>query len=134
MKKGNKRKNSGRNHKLNWKIKNRQTSLYLVAFVVLMVGVTSSIFIYLTAENASDNVSAYEFEGSKQYIHDLELYGGKANVLAAEFGEWAEGLWHGKTLAFTIGSIAIFMSLVLFFVAYHMPSEAKSDDRDDNIR
>jgi hypothetical protein len=107
------------------KITNPQTRLYLVAAVILLVGLSSAILIYLTSENDSDNV--LDFENSKIYMHDLELYGGKANVLADELRNWFVGLWHGKSLAYTIACITSVMSFGVFFVAKHLPSDPKSD-------
>ena len=114
------------------KITNLQTRLYLITAIILLVGLGSAILIYLIAENDSDSVLGYE--DSKKYIHDLELYGGKANVLANEFMRWFAGLWHGKSLAFTVACITIFISFGVFFVANHLPSDLKSDARDENNR
>ena len=115
---------------MKWKISNLQTRLHLVSAIILLVGLGSAILIYLTAKNASDSVLGYE--NSKTYIHDLELYGGKANVLANEFMRWFVGLWHGKSLAFTAACITIFISLGFFLVANHLPSALKSDARGKN--
>jgi hypothetical protein len=114
------------------KITNLQTRLYLITAIILLVGFCSAILIYLTAENDSDSVPGYE--NSKKYIHDLELYGGKANVLANEFERWFVGLWHGKSLAYTVACITIFVSFGVFFVARHLPDNLKSDARDKNNR
>ncbi|MCL4475079.1 MAG: hypothetical protein M1508_02460 [Nitrospirae bacterium] len=119
---------------MKWNITHLQTRLYLIAAIILLVGLGSATLIYLAAENAADSVLGYEPENSKMYIHDLELYGGKANVLANELMHWFVGLWHGKSLAFTVGCITLFISFVVFFVANHMPSDVKSDDRDENNR
>jgi hypothetical protein len=112
---------------MKWGKTNLQTSLYLISTIVLLVGLSSSLWIYLMAENDSKQVLGYEIVGgnaylitpdnSKKYVHDLELYGGKANVLANELMSWFVGLWHGKSLAFTIACISIFISLGIFFVA-----------------
>ncbi len=115
---------------MKWKITNLQTCLYLISAIILLVGLGSAILIYLTAENDSSGVLGYE--DSKMYIHDLELYGGKANVLANEFMRWFVGLWHGKSLAFTVACITIFISLGFFLVANHLPSALKSDARGEN--
>jgi len=115
---------------MKWKISNLQTRLYLVSAIILVVGLGSAILIYLTAK--SDSYSVLGYEDSKTYIHDLELYGGKANVLANEFMRWFGGLWHGKSLAFTVACITIFISLGLSFVANHLLSDLKSDGRDKN--
>jgi hypothetical protein len=66
-------------------------------------------------------------EDSKKYLRDLQLYGGKANVLMDEFRRWFVGLWHGKSLAFTIACISIFVSFGVFYAANHLPSSLKSD-------
>lgn len=128
---------------MKWKIANRQTRLHLIAAIILLVGLGSAVLIYLTAENDSESVLGYETgksayqikpEDSKMYIHDLELYGGKANVLTNEFMRWFVALWHGKSLAFTVAIGTIFISLGVFFAARHLPSDLKSDARDENKR
>jgi hypothetical protein len=62
---------------------------------------------------------------SKMYIHDLEVYGGKANVLADEFRRWFDSLWQGKSLASTVACITIFISFGLAFVAYNLPPDSE---------
>ena len=129
---------------MKWKTTNLQTRLYLISAIILLVGLSSSIWIYLTAENDLKRVLGYEIVGgtaylitpdnSKKYVHDLELYGGKANVLADEFMRWFIGLWHGKSLAFTVACITIFISLGFFFVARTSPSYLAYDAHDDNNR
>lgn len=109
---------------------NLQTRLYLITVTILLVGLGSAVLIYLSAENDSDSVVGYEAAGgyvypvapedSKRYVHDLELYGGKANVLANDFMRWFVGLWHGKSLAVTIACITIFISLGFFYIARHL--------------
>jgi len=129
---------------INWKTTNLRTRLYLISAIILMVGLSSSIWIYLTAGNDYKSVLGYEISGdnayliapenSKKYVHDLELYGGKANVLANEFMSWFAGLWHGKSLAFTVACITIFISLGFFLVARTSRSDLKSGTRDENNR
>jgi hypothetical protein len=63
---------------------------------------------------------------SKQFRHDLEVFGGTANVLAVQFMDWFKGLWQGKSLAFTVLVIAVVAALgYLFFteVAAQLPAE-----------
>jgi len=129
---------------MKWKITNLQTRLYLIAAIILLVGLGSAVMIYLAAENDSGSVLGYEIvdghaypirsEDSKMYRHDLELYGGKLNVLADEFTRWFVGLWYGKSLAFTMAFITIFISSGFFFVANHLSSALKSHARDDGNR
>ena len=115
------------------KIINLKKRLYLIAAIVLLVGLSSAVLVYLTAGNESDGFSGYEAgsgyvypvspEDSKKYMHDLELYGGKANVLASELMQWFDGLWHGKSLAFTIMFISVLISSGFFLVAYRWSSD-----------
>lgn len=129
---------------MKWEIKNLQTRLYLITAIILLVGLGSAVLIYLTAENDSDSVLGYEIvnghiypmrpEDSKMYRHDLELYGGKFNVIADEFTRWFVGLWHGKSLAFTVACITMFISVGFIVVANSLPSDLNSDVRDENKR
>jgi hypothetical protein len=73
-------------------------------------------------------------EDSKKYLRDLQLYGGKANVLMDELRRWFVGLWHGKSLAFTIACISIFVSFGVFYAANHLPPSLKSDVASENNR
>jgi hypothetical protein len=124
------------------KSRNPRKTFYLIGAAILLIGLISSVLIYLTAENYSERVLGYEMLGgsvypitpqdSKKYRHDLEVYGGKANVLADEFISWFDGLWHGKSLAFTLACIAIFMSLVFFLVGSCLPSVPESHLTNDN--
>lgn len=106
------------------------TKRYLSSVIFLLSGLGTSVFIYLTSEDISVNVLGFELEDSKKYLHELELYGGKANVLAVEFTNWFNGLWHGKSLAYTIGCITILISFLLFFADYHAPSGLGPNDHE----
>jgi hypothetical protein len=126
------------------RIKNLRKSFYLITAAILLIGLSNSVLIYLTAESYSERVLGYEMSGgsvypitpedSKKYRHDLELYGGKANVLADEFVSWFYGLWHGKSLAFTVAFITIFASFGFFLVGSYLPSDSESDVRDEDSR
>jgi hypothetical protein len=124
------------------KVTNLQTRLYLITAVILLCGFGSAIWIYLAAENNSDGAIGYETAGgyvypvspedSKLYMHNLELYGGKVNVLANEMVRWFVGLWHGKSLAYTVACISVIISFGVFFVANHLPTDTKSDAAGGN--
>jgi hypothetical protein len=122
---------------MKWKIARLHTWLNLISAMILVAGLGSAILIYQTAQNYSSGVLGYEVEGgsvypnmpedSKKYLRDLQLYGGKANVLMDEFRRWFVGLWHGKSLAFTVACISIFVSFGVFYAANHLPSSLESD-------
>ncbi len=120
---------------------NLQKRLYLITAVILLVGLGSAVLIYLKAGDSQRGVLGYEAAGgevypispedSKMYKHDLELYGGKMNVLADEFMRWFSGLWHGRTLAFTVAGITVVISFVLFFVARNLMSDSYAEDNGE---
>ena len=119
-------------------------SLILISAIIMLVGLGSAILIYQTAENDSDSVLGYEIidgsaypirpEDSRTYRRNLELYGGKAAVVADDFNRWFVGLWHGKLLAFMIAGISIFISFGFFFAANRLPSRLKSDVHSETSR
>ena len=127
---------------MKWDMASRQSHLYLIAVIILLAGLGSAILIYLTAVDNSNDALGYEVAGgnvypvapedSKMYIHNLELYGGKINVLANELTRWFAGLWHGKSLAFTIAFITIFASFCLLFIASHLSSGEGADVHDEH--
>lgn len=118
--------------------------LDLISVIILLVGLGSAAVIYQRAANGSDSVLGYEEgrgsaypimpEDSRMYLRELELYGGKANVLAYQFRRWFVGLWHGKSLAFIVACITIAISYGFFYAASHLPPRLKSDVRDENTR
>jgi hypothetical protein len=127
-----------------WKIIALPTCLDLISVIILLVGLGSAALIYQRAANDSNSVLGYEDGGgsvypimpedSKMYLRELELYGGKANVLAYQFRRWFVGLWHGKSLAFAVACIAIVASYGFFYAASHLPPRLKSDVRNENNR
>lgn len=118
--------------------------LNLVSAIILLVGLGSAILIYQTTENDSNSVLGYEKgygsvypimpQDSKKHLRDLELYGGKANVLMTEFRLWFVGLWQGKSLAFMVACFAIFLSFGVFYAANRLPYRLKPDVSSKNNR
>ncbi len=100
-----------------------QTRLYLGSAVIMLVGLGAAAVVYIAAGDAPEGVPDFDIEGSRRSLRALELYGGKANVLVAEFMAWFGGLWHGQSLAYTIASITVVISCGLFYVANHWPSD-----------
>ena len=85
----------------------------------MLVGLSCSVWIYLTAgeDPATDMVD--EFLNSKGYTHELAVYGGRLTVLADDFYRWFDSVWHGRQLAFTVAFITAAISMGLFLVARH---------------
>lgn len=116
--------------------------LVVASIVVLLAGLLSAVLIYQTADEESRSASVYERgedasypaapQDSKKYLRDMELYGGKANVLATEFRLWFASLWQGKPLAYMVACITIFLSFAVFYAAGRLPRSSKPGrDRDD---
>jgi hypothetical protein len=122
---------------MKWKDLNKSLRLNIIGAIILLVGLSSATLIYLNAGKNSSGVLGYEAgdgtvypmnpEDSKQYLRDLELYGGKANVLVDQFRRWFEGLWQGKSLAFIIAGTSIIVSFGLFYAANYLIPLINSD-------
>jgi hypothetical protein len=103
-----------------------QMRLYRAGILILLLGLGSALFIYFTTAPAPNDNAIDLFQYSKMYARDLELIGGKANVLADELFRWLGGLWHGKALAYTIAVISIAASVLLFLAARKLPGDPDS--------
>jgi len=108
------------------------------ALVMLLAGLAASAVIYLTSGTPVENDMVNEFAQSKRYLHDLELYGGKANLMASEFLSWFNGLWHGRALSGTVAFLTIVISLGYYFLAklqsLHHSSDAEEEERHHDPR
>src|ERR1700675_4174947 len=82
---------------------------------ILLIGFVSAAAIYVTAQPPPPNPLGYEPEDTKKYVRDMELYGGKANMLAYELRKWLESLMHGKRLAFTVAVVTVLVAGVFAF-------------------
>jgi hypothetical protein len=103
---------------------------------ILVVGFAGALVIYLTARPVPGNPLGYDPLDTKKYLHDLEVYGGTANVLAAEFTQWFASLWHGQRLAFTVAAITLIAAFTFKFFATPLPSQPEPGgvDRRDRYR
>jgi len=84
--------------------------LQIIAVAILIVGLATAIGIYVSAARPTDDMVMYEIEHSKQYQRTLELYGGKANVIAVELTQWFDSLWHGTRLAYTVACATVLLA------------------------
>jgi hypothetical protein len=84
--------------------------LQMIAFGILIVGLITAVGLYVAAARSTDDMVVYEIEHSKQYQRTLELYGGKANVIAVEITQWFDSLWHGTRLAYTVACATVLLA------------------------
>lgn len=92
---------------------------------ILVIGLIAAAAAFVAAVARPADPLAEQLE-SKKYLHDLQMYGGTANVLAAQFREWFVGLWSGRNLAYTIAALTILTVLVYRFFA--VPDDEDEDD------
>jgi hypothetical protein len=92
---------------------------------LLATGLGFATVIYLMAAPKGSNPLGYEPEDTKKYLRDLELYGGKVNVLATEIMRWWDGLWRGRNLAYTVAVIASLLALGFWLLPTRMARTAE---------
>jgi hypothetical protein len=100
---------------------------FLLAGATLLLGLGSSLALYLTAVEPPARDLVSEFENSKAYRHSLEVNGGKLTVVAGELSRWFDGLWQGENLAFTVAALSAAASLLLVFVAVRLPGQSADE-------
>ncbi len=117
---------------INWKTLDLPTRLKLIGVGILLVGLLSAALIYVLAAQAPDESNILDMpQNTKIYRHDLELYGGKLNVMLDDFNRW---LWQGKTLAKIIACLSIIIALALFYVANHLEPVSEPESYQENER
>ncbi len=111
---------------MKWGRLTREERIRFGTRVILVIGFAAAVVIYLTAQPPPENPLGYDPLDTKKYLHDLEVYGGKANVFAAELREWFDSLWHGKRLAFTVAVITAITAWAFKFFATPLPPDAEA--------
>ena len=102
-----------------------------LAYAVVIIGIGSAVFLYATAVPPPQPLG-YDPFASKKYVRELELYGGKINVLAVEFRQWCASLWRGKPLAYAIALLAVLLASLLWrmgsLAASHRDTQVEQHD------
>jgi hypothetical protein len=88
---------------------------------VLCVGMAAALTIYARADPEPEDDAWPTY--TKRYERQMEVYGGKANVLAGRLREWFEGLWHGRALGYTVGSLSILCAGMVYIALTPLPPE-----------
>jgi ABC-type phosphate/phosphonate transport system permease subunit len=122
--------NAKEGHHLKLKTKTMQERLHISIAITLIVGLSVSVWIYVTAEAPVENDLISDYENSKMYMRSLKVYGGQFSVLADEIRRWFITLWQGKNLAYTVASITAIVALVLYVVASDPSFKASSEEGD----
>ncbi|HVU35704.1 MAG TPA: hypothetical protein VHE61_19850 [Opitutaceae bacterium] len=96
---------------------------------ILAVGLTTALVIYLFPPDAASNPLGYDPLTNKRYLRDLRVYGGRANVMTAQFLQWFSSLWQGQTLAYTIAVLTGVTAAVFWFFATLPPAADETPPR-----
>jgi hypothetical protein len=118
---------------MRWRFLSSEERLRIATIAILTLGFAAAIVIFLIAQEPGETPYGYDALATKKYVHDLEVYGGRANVIAAQFSEWFDSLWHGRQLAFTVAALTVLTVLVYRFIAT-LPSPDDEDEEDANHR
>jgi peptidoglycan/LPS O-acetylase OafA/YrhL len=78
--------------------------LHRTGWIILAAGMIAAVAVYCGTSPAAADADAAA--NSASYNYQMEMIGGKANLLAAEFREWFAGRWHGRPLAATLAVLA----------------------------
>ena len=106
--------------------------LRFLSYAIFIIGILSSAFIYFKAHSVPQNPLGYNPLDTKKYLRDLELYGGKINVMAVEFRQWFDKLWQGKNLSYTIAFITVIISYIFWFIGSHSASNLDTNSGKQN--
>ncbi len=112
----------------------------LTLYLVLVLGLTVSVWVFLTGTDERSDVIGYEMvdgkaypittSDSKRYRHDLERFGGKSAVFADDLARWFTSLWHGKRLALTLAVLTVGIAFACFRAAERMPDDPGGEGKN----
>ncbi len=88
-----------------------------ISLGLLLLGWSGAAAIYAFAAPPDDDPLLADLHSNRKYKHELAVYGGKANVVSAEFIDWFDRLWQGRNLAGTVAVVTVVATLGFRFVA-----------------
>jgi len=104
----------------------RMDRIRLIAGSILAAGTVSALVIHRFAVDTAAPF-ALEDENSKSYLRQMEMMGGKANLLASQVRHGFMGLWQGTTLAFTVFWISLATAAVFWVAATQRGRRMRED-------
>jgi hypothetical protein len=118
--------------RMNWNLADPRRRHYTIAAGILLAGLIGAAVVYLRAVAEPPIPMEFSAKTSKQYRHDLEVFGGTANVLAVRFMDWFSSLWHGRSLALTVALLSLATALGYLFFTEVLPPlpDAELSDQD----
>jgi len=98
-----------------------------VAAALLVAGLLVSCVLYARATRPGGDPEE-RADDSKQYLRQMEAYGGTANVLASELREWFAELWTGRRLAFTVALLSLVAAAAARLLLTPLPPQPPEGD------
>ena len=92
---------------------------------MLVLGLSGAAGIFFSAEPERYDPLINDPLGRKRYARQMQVIGGKANLLAADFNDWFGSLWHGQALAGSMAVLTVVATLTFRFVATIPPAPSK---------
>lgn len=97
------------------------------ALVVLVAGLALAVAVFATRAKDETQATSYEdvngvsiaikAQQDQRYRFEVERLGGKMGLMIADFNDWFQGLWRGRTLAYTLAVLTLICAGILRFVA-----------------
>ncbi len=94
-----------------------------VTLLLLGLGLGAALIIFLTATPGTLDPLLGDPLENKKYLRELQVIGGKANVLSAEFQDWFAAQWQGRLLARTVAFLTVVVTSIFRFIATHPSHE-----------
>ena len=94
---------------MTWRIMKRRTRLDIVRGI-LLVGLTSAVTVFFTAGTPPPTPWATPRTIPRSTAAPWRWYGGQANLVASDITDWITGLWHGRTLAYTLAVLTLLLA------------------------
>lgn len=82
-----------------------QSRLIRSGIAILAAGLSLSLYVFLSRTDEAEPM--LELQSSKKFVREVELYGGKANLVAIELTEAIASVWHGRSLAYVIAVVSL---------------------------
>lgn len=80
-----------------------QRKINRVSVGLLLLGLGAAMIIYVLAPPESpEDPWRTDPLGQRRYARQMQVMGGKANLLSADFIDWFGERWHGRNLAGTV--------------------------------
>jgi hypothetical protein len=90
-----------------------------VSTALVLAGMAGAVLIYALAEpEEPDDPWRTDPLAQRRYNRQMQVIGGKANLLSAEFMDWFAARWHGRNLAYTVAVLTVAVTGGYRFVAH----------------